>query len=878
MGKKTLPNLLSRVMDIRPGEIKSGLLFFAFFFLITAPYIIIKSVRNAQYMIEEGSDRLPIAYLLTAILIGFVVALHSKLQEELPRRVLISISLIFFLVTCFAFGLLFIREIGWAPIAFWVWANVFIIVLSTQFWILVNDVFNPREAKRLIGFFGSGGILGGVAGGFLVGLIGERHPDSLLFLASGILIASIIVVNLIFILQKKRGAASSTAPEPPEKKAAKRGFKDSFNVVRKDKYLKLLAGVVFFTLMVSTFIDWQFNTVINISVDVDEMTSFYGYFNSVMMIIPFLFQFFITSRLIKRFKIKLALLLYPAALLLCFVGIAAFPFVLIAQLVKGTDKSLSFTVNQSGRELLYIPISPKLKYRAKIFIDMFLNRFAKGVAALFLMLIITLSLSFRKEIPTPAMGAPDPSVQSQEVIPQVQGESLAELQEQIAVSIDEIPLWKDRIKIVSALSFFFILGLVYFIARASREYTKTVNEQLKPLRERAEGIVDGTLDVDFMKSVLDTLESRDRSSVLYTLSVFDLIEQNKFTPEVKELLSQKSESMTVSSLDSSLETEVPTYFQEEDYLDDEELKSEIKEIMTLDSYQELMKEYTDSVLKKEGEDAETSKMELAKGIGFMDKDSPMAEKLEELINDKSPEVSRYAMESAAKLRLKEFVPYLIQRLSNPASREDASVSLQRFGPKIVGMLGDYLEDREEDISLRKGIASVLARIGNQDAVDSLSLGLASSKKELLNDIIDALDRIRSEHLGIEFSKEIIRDQIIKELREYYQILISYCDLRKETLDKEAEGQMLNNLEGLLENIFKLLGLIYPYEDTIKAYQNIKTGTKHSMAYAVELMDNSLDQEMREMVIPIIEIMSWEEKARRCRTFLKASSVNEIDEE
>jgi AAA family ATP:ADP antiporter len=815
---------------------------------------------------------------MTALLIGFVVALHSKLQVKLPRQKLISFSLVFFLISCFAFGLFFIREIGWAPLVFWVWANVFIIVLSTQFWILVNDVFNPREAKRLIGFFGSGGILGGVVGGFVAAQVGRRHPDSLLFVACGVLVASIIVVNLIFVLQKSQETDSDTTSKTSEKKAAKRGFKDSFDVVRKDKYLKLLAGVVFFTLMVSTFIDWQFNTVANIEVDVDNLTSFFGYFNSVMMIIPFLFQFFITSRLIKRFKIRLALLLYPAALLFCFAGIAAFPIKLIAQLVKGADKSLSFTVNQSGRELLYIPISPKLKYRAKIFIDMFMNRFAKGVAALFLMLVITISLSFQGRLAFKDIYPQSSAVESQEVISHVQEEGLQGTQDQRVIAVDDVPLWKDRIKIVSAISFFFIIILVYFIVRVSREYTNTVNEQLKPLRKRAEEIVDGGLDVDFMKSVLDTLESRDRSSVLYALSVFDLIKQDRFTPEVKELLSQKTGDITIAMLDSSLETEIPTFFQEEDYLDDDELKNEIKEIMALDSYQEVMKEYTDKVLKAKDKSAETSKMELAKGIGFMDKDSPMVERLEELLKDKSLEVSRYAMESAAKLKLKEFVPYLIQKLSNPASREDASVCLQKFGPKIVGMLGDYLEDQEEDILLRRGIASVLARISSQDAADSLSLGLTKSEQDLLDDIIDALERIRSESSEIEFSKEIIRGEIIRELRKYYRHLISYCDNKAKQEDKEAEGQKLKSLENLLSNIFKLLGLIYPYEDTIKAYQNIKTGTKHSMAYAIELMDNSLDQEMREMVIPIIEIMSLEEKARICRILLKSSSPARKNEE
>jgi AAA family ATP:ADP antiporter len=70
------------------------------------------------------------------------------------------------------------------------------------------------------------------------------------------------------------------------------------------------------------------------------------------------------------------------------------------------------------------------------------------------------------------------------------------------------------------------------------------------------------------------------------------------------------------------------------------------------------------------------------------------------------------------------------------------------------------------------------------------------------------------------------------------------------------------------NIFKLLGLIYPHEDIFRAYQNIKTGTKDSVDYAVELLDNILPKEIRDLVLPLIEELSLEERVRKCRTLLK----------
>ena len=65
------------------------------------------------------------------------------------------------------------------------------------------------------------------------------------------------------------------------------------------------------------------------------------------------------------------------------------------------------------------------------------------------------------------------------------------------------------------------------------------------------------------------------------------------------------------------------------------------------------------------------------------------------------------------------------------------------------------------------------------------------------------------------------------------------------------------------NIFKLLGLIYPYDDIVKAFQNIQTGTKDSVAYAVELLDNTLEKEMRDAILPLVEDLSQEERVKAC---------------
>jgi AAA family ATP:ADP antiporter len=44
------------------------------------------------------------------------------------------------------------------------------------------------------------------------------------------------------------------------------------------------------------------------------------------------------------------------------------------------DNAFSYSINQSAKESLYVPTTRDEKYKAKAFIDMFVQRFAKAVA------------------------------------------------------------------------------------------------------------------------------------------------------------------------------------------------------------------------------------------------------------------------------------------------------------------------------------------------------------------------------------------------------------------------------------------------------------------------------------------------------------------
>jgi AAA family ATP:ADP antiporter len=58
----------------------------------------------------------------------------------------------------------------------------------------------------------------------------------------------------------------------------------------------------------------------------------------------------------------------------------ALPILWVGSLLNTADNGFSYSINQSAKETLYVPTTREEKYKAKAFIDMFVQRFAKAIA------------------------------------------------------------------------------------------------------------------------------------------------------------------------------------------------------------------------------------------------------------------------------------------------------------------------------------------------------------------------------------------------------------------------------------------------------------------------------------------------------------------
>lgn len=817
MTKNRLHLILSRLVDIKPGEETVCLLLFLNFFLITAPYTIIKSLRYPLLLEKFGIEGLPWGYFLAALITGLVVVVRQKIETRLNPQTLTLGSLWIFTATGLVFWI-FLKSGGKVfSLLYWIWAYVLIVVLLTHFWLSVNQVFNPREAKRLIGFFGSGGLLGGVFGGLLTYFLKNTAlAPHLMLLACGMFLAGIFVSRALYRLQKPEGPADRpTESTPAKKRSFAHAFKDSIQTVLRNRYLRLLSGLVTLTVIVSTLIDYQFMGVGNALFPSKlQLQGFLGLFFAGLNFMAFFVQLLLTSRFLRDFGIRISLIFTPLLLGALSIGFFIFPGTLVAAvLLKGGEESLEFSIGQSSRELLYLPLNKQIKSKAKVFIDMFLKRFAKALASL---LILLLHLFLTPRFMT--------------------------------------------IPILVLLSIWVIINL-----RTYGEYKKAVKGHLPPGIPSGHEIVDQRLDIDFTKDLFDTLAARSRSDVLFAMHVYDLIREDRMTADVKKLIDQGSGEVKTSFLSSFFDAEGarPIPDSEEEADERENLITDISEVFSLPEYQTLIQRHADQVMKKSYE-AETEKMEIAKAIGLMEPDAPLVGRLEALIMDDSPEVARYALDSASRLKQPQHISAILRRFSHPMIREDAVTSLCRYGKVALEPLSQLLSDSSRDPHSRLAAADAISRIGTAESVKILLASSTSGSDSLDTAIIEALDRMRVKRPGLVFESPVIHDKINELTLAYYRLFLERHDESQDMMPDSTRRGMEKKLDTTLSNIFRLLGLIYSKSDVKQAFQHIGT------AYAVELLDNTLRKNHRDWIIPIIEAQSVEQRVRRFRHILRHS--------
>jgi CRP-like cAMP-binding protein len=227
-----------------------------------------------------------------------------------------------------------------------------------------------------------------------------------------------------------------------------------------------------------------------------------------------------------------------------------------------------------------------------------------------------------------------------------------------------------------------------------------------------------------------------------------------------------------------------------------------------------------------------------------------------LLGDSNLEVAEEALNTLQAIGPSDFlfVPALVSLLRQPRLKGTARDLLVGYGEPVLDILGHFLRDTEEDITVRRHIPAAVARIPGPKAVELLCGALEEPDGYLRFQALAGLERIRRADPGVPMPRPPIEAMILREC----DTVTRYAALFRECFGDRmpARGRLLaralsEKSERAADRIFRLLGLIHSWRDIASARHSFHAGGA-MRARALEYLDNVLPVAVRKRVLPTLE--------------------------
>ena len=858
--------LLSPIVDVRKEEASALLLMFLYSFLVIASYNIVKPVTRAQFIQDLGANNLPYVLLASGVVIGFFMQAFTRFTARLSPKAVIPITLSAFSGLLVVFWLLFQAGQTWASVAFYLVGQIYALLLLSQFWNLANDLYDARQAKRLFGFIGAGASAGGIVGSaVLAGFVQQFGTNAMLLVSAGLLLPCVPLV--MFIIRQSDQLTLSAISKAGEEKGV--GGAAALRMLRESKHLMIISAVIAFGAMGAGLLDQQLNMAVEErsgDQGVAAMTALLAQVQLGLSITSFVIQLWLVSRIHRYLGIGVALLILPIGLgasgglilVTGALGAAAFGRIL--------DSALRYSLDKTTREILFLPLPAALRQPVKPFVDVTVDRAAKAVLALVILVLI----------------------------------------QPWGFNLD----WRQ----LSFVTLAMVAAWVFTAVKAKQGYLASFRETIAQQGVEPTDVhltVGPTVvDLSTVETLVEELAHPDENRVLYAIDVLDALDKrNLITPLLLHHESSRVRARALGALKDArtdiVERWVPTV---EKMVSDPSAEVRAAAIGTLASIRNedaagvarsLLEDHDPRIVATAavvlaGSENPSDKAAAQKALSALASDTrasaslvrrDLAEAIRQvgdprshdllipLLHDPDPEVADEAMRSVRSLGATDFMfaPTLVSLLGNRRLKSGARETLVGYGPPVIDVLKYFVTDPEEDIWVRRHIPATLARIPCQQSMDIL-VGMVDVDDSFLRfKVLSAIEKLRREQPSLTFEKEAIENRVLKEGRKYFNRLGLHFNLfvsAKLPTNSVLAVALGEKLVRTVDRIYRLLGLLYPWKDVSAARWSIEHGDNRARANALEYLDNILSTQLRKRVLPVIEEMPLEEKVRRGNVILK----------
>ena len=822
--------MLKKLFKINHGEGVPTLILFLYFFAYVAISITGSAARDAYFLNMVDRKYLPLMFLAVAVVLTIVIEIYSRLSKNKDISTIVTGTGIIFVIT-----LLVIQNQlkGWVIPFLYVWKDVIDAIIITQFWLIASQVFDPRQAKRLFGLLGAGGALAAIIiGSSIKQFVSAFGSENLLFATMSFLFVVIIMANLI-------RPYKNVNDQKNQKKDADKDSNKSFT-----PYLKSLAIIIGLAAVASKIVDYQFKiTAVATFPNQDDLVNFFGQYYAVTGIATMIIQLFITSRLLSRFGIIVAILILPILFMSGSIGFLMSPVLAAVYISKFSDQVFRFTLHNASIQLLWIPVKNTIKTRLKPVIEGSIRSGLEGVSGILIFLSIT---------------------------------------------IFNVP--------IQYLSLAIILIAIYWIQKSFKLKKLYIKELQSAIEKRELNFEELTLDIQdeaMVKTIYSALDSDDESQQILALDIIKDIPLTPWKESINKLLNNgsvtvKKEILNICYDDENIisDQKIISLINEDSELDLESIEiagkrklmealPTIKDYVSVeDKDKQLIAAAAIRNIEPDSSDKEKNLLLAAFDsrdenicslvIRQMKNDNDIFpdEKLIHYLNEESLMVRNSALEVSRDRMSLKLLPHIITCLSDPRSAISARSALQVYDDEdVVKLLIEYVLNQNIEKSLKIGIIRILKNYPTKESIDMLLSVVSPKVPPVQAEAVDSLIHIARELPLDEKQIVITKKELIKTSRYAYEKIIALSQIDDSEQNQLLKNLLQNEVRKLIPVIMKL-GILDKPQTPIETYiQYVLNNESEKLPYVLEFFENIFSLEEREIVNSLIDDLSIDDKCK-----------------
>lgn len=347
-------------------------------------YYVLRPIRDTVGIQGGNTDNLP--WLFTGTLLAMIALnpLFAWLVRRLPARIFVPVVYLFFISNLLVLGFLLSTTTGETHLlvgyAFFIWLSVFNLFVVSVFWMLMVDIVDTGQSKRLFGILSAAASVGAISGSSLAAFIGKGWSHTTLMTGAALLLGlAILCVSRIFALIPALKPDASVQLDSQEI-----GGSIWAGLVRvaRSPYLLGIGLYILLYAVTSTFLYFQQSEIAaKAFASSGERRAFFAQVDLAVNVLTLLVQVFLTGRILKGLGIAAAAAFLPLLTVLGYGILAAYPVIGVLVAFQVVRRVGNFGLSRPTREVLFTVVSREDKYKAKSVVDTVVYRLGDQVGS-----------------------------------------------------------------------------------------------------------------------------------------------------------------------------------------------------------------------------------------------------------------------------------------------------------------------------------------------------------------------------------------------------------------------------------------------------------------------------------------------------------------